>query len=193
MLSYPALEVVYSELRWVRLTAPYVPSFLAFREAAPLLDLLARLRARAPDLWPQALLVDGNGVLHARGCGLACHIGVEAGVPTVGVGKNLSYVDGLTRERVAAAAAAAAAGTGSAAVAGVSAVRLIGDSGREWGAALLTTDGATKPVFVSVGHRVSLGTALALVKAVSVYRVPEPVRQADLMSRAFVRESVPDV
>ena len=83
-------------------------------------------------------------------------------------------------------------GEGFHAVAGDT-VRLVGDSGKVWGAAVLTTECVTKPVYVSVGHRVSLDSALCLVRAVSLYRVPEPVRQADLLSRAFIRDCAPDV
>lgn len=53
VLSFPSLTVVHTELQWVRLTAPYVPSFLAFREAAPLVALLERLRVTRPELFPQ--------------------------------------------------------------------------------------------------------------------------------------------
>ncbi|XP_028374875.2 endonuclease V isoform X1 [Phyllostomus discolor] len=67
VLSYPELEVVYEDCRMVCLTAPYLPGFLAFREAPFLVDAVQRLREREPGLLPQVLLVDGNGVLHPRG------------------------------------------------------------------------------------------------------------------------------
>jgi deoxyinosine 3'endonuclease (endonuclease V) len=67
-------------------------------------------------------------------------------------------------------------------------VPVIGQSGRVWGAAVRATKTTGNPVYVSVGHRVSLSTALELVKATSLYRVPEPVRQADLLSRDMLRD-----
>lgn len=74
VLSFPALEVVYEDFLPVRLTQPYVPGYLAFREAPALVDLVRRLRAQRPDMLPDLLMLDGNGVLHPRGCGLACHV-----------------------------------------------------------------------------------------------------------------------
>ena len=69
----------------------------------------------------------------------------------------------------------------------------MGESGTVWGNAFsFDVRRVTKPIYVSVGHRVSLETATALCKACSLYRVPEPVRQADQLSRVFVRENIFD-
>jgi hypothetical protein len=77
--ALPSCEVVYEECRAVTLTAPYLPGYLAFREADHLVALLETLRERQPELLPQVLVVDGNGILHQQGCGLACHVGVRTG------------------------------------------------------------------------------------------------------------------
>lgn len=98
VLSFPDLTAVYQDYAIVDLCMPYVPGFLTFREVPALLPLLDRLRARRPELWPQLLLVDGNGALHPRGAGIAAHLGVLTGIPTVGVAKELYAVDGLCRE-----------------------------------------------------------------------------------------------
>ncbi|XP_045425592.1 endonuclease V isoform X4 [Lemur catta] len=95
VLSYPELKVVYEESRMVSLTAPYVSGFLAFREVPFLVDAVRRLQAKEPGLMPQVILVDGNGVLHHRGFGVACHLGVLTGLPCIGVAKKLLHVDGL--------------------------------------------------------------------------------------------------
>lgn len=58
------------------------------------------LKKNKPDSWPELLLVDGNGILHSNQCGLACHLGVLLGVPTLGVGKTLFFIDGLTKNKV---------------------------------------------------------------------------------------------
>ncbi len=68
---------------------------------------------------------------------------------------------------------------------------LVGQSGSTWGAALRSTDTTTNPIFVSVGHRVSLATACALAARCCQFRVPEPVRQADQRSREFLRQHPP--
>ncbi|XP_040845760.1 endonuclease V isoform X3 [Ochotona curzoniae] len=98
VLSYPELQVLYEESRLVSLTAPYVSGFLAFREAPFLVDAVQRLQEKAPDLMPQVLLVDGNGVLHHQGFGVACHLGVLTDLPCVGVAKKLLQVDGLEND-----------------------------------------------------------------------------------------------
>nr|XP_031541713.1 endonuclease V isoform X4 [Vicugna pacos] len=79
----------------VSLTAPYVSGFLAFREVFFMVDAVRRLREKEPHLVPQVLFVDGNGVLHHRGFGVACHLGVLTDLPCVGVAKKLLQVDGL--------------------------------------------------------------------------------------------------
>ena len=199
VLSYPALEVVYSSFRNIQLTEPYIPGFLAFREAHHILELIEELRHKRPELEPDCLLVDGNGILHPRGCGLACQIGVLGDLPTIGIGKNLLYVDGLTKEKVKVWMAEGDSCGGqnkindsSATTASVSAAKfqrrdLVGDSGKTYGAAV-AIPGVAKPIYVSIGHKVSLETAVALAVASSRHRVPEPVRQADLLSRDVIRK-----
>lgn len=165
----------------VKLELPYIPGFLAFREVPHLVPLFEQLRADQPRLWPQMVFVDGNGVLHPRGFGLASHLGVLIGIPTIGVGKTFFHVDGLDMREVKAQAAAACHKGGDW-------IPLIGQSGVEWGAAFRSTDGSSNPIYVSVGHRISLASAVLLTQASCLHRVPEPIRQADLRSREFLRK-----
>jgi len=140
---------------------PYVPGLFSFREAPAALAALGRLRAR-----PDVILCDGHGRAHPRRFGLACHVGVETDTPTVGVAKSiLCGAHGpLGDERGATAP-------------------LI-DAGETIGLALRTQTGV-KPVYVSVGHAVSLATAARLVLACApTYRLPETTRLADRLSRA---------
>uniref|UniRef100_A0A6B2LJ46 Endonuclease V n=1 Tax=Arcella intermedia TaxID=1963864 RepID=A0A6B2LJ46_9EUKA len=95
ILTWPELKVVHSSFEMVQLTLPYIPGFLAFREVNFLVKLLDKLKAEKPEIYPQLVFVDGNGYLHPRGFGLACHLGVLTGLPCIGVGKTLMYVDGL--------------------------------------------------------------------------------------------------
>lgn len=181
-----SLEVVYAVCRRVVLTAPYIPGYLAFREVGFLVALLHEMRTSAPDMLPDVVLVDGNGLLHPNRFGLACHLGVLTGIPTIGVGKSLHHVDGLSKERVNALSDQCHA-SGEHAL-------LVGDSGATWGALLRTTDpvsGRFKPVVVSVGHGITLESALAMVRRCTRHRIPEPVRQADLRSREWLREHGP--
>ena len=113
--------------------------------------------------------------------GLACQLGVLADIPTLGVGKNLHMVDGLDRAAVDAEASRCLHRGGQS-------FPLVGDSGRMWGACLRSTDAARNPIFVSIGHRVSLDTAVKLTHLCCHHRIPEPVRMADLRSREFIRQ-----
>jgi len=181
VVSLPSLRIVYVDCVPVRMTQPYIPGFLAFREVDFLVARIEHLRATRPGLVPQAILVDGNGVLHPRGFGLASHLGVLVGIPTVGVGKTLFALDGLEEHSVKRIAATRLRKGGDA-------MPLVGKSGRTWGVALRTMDDAPNPVFVSVGNDISLSSAVAIVRRCGRFRVPEPIRQADLQSRRYLRE-----
>jgi deoxyribonuclease V len=139
---------------------PYVPGLLSFREAPVILKALAQLR-EPPDL----LFVDGHGVAHPRRLGIAAHIGVLTGLPTLGVAKK--RLCGEHREPGAHKGAAC----------------LLKHAGERIGTVLRTRPNV-KPVFVSPGHRVSHATAVALVKSqLAGYRLPEPTRLADKLSK----------
>jgi deoxyribonuclease V len=139
-----------------KLTFPYVPGLLSFREAPALLAALRKLD-RAPD----ALLCDGHGLAHPRRFGIACHLGVLTDLPTVGCAKSRltgsHEVPGDTRGDQTA----------------------LTDDGEHIGSVLRTRSGV-KPVFVSVGHRMDLHSASQLVLDCGMgYRLPEPIRLAD--------------
>ncbi len=138
---------------------PYVPGLFAFRELPTLLAAFARLPV-VPDL----LVADGHGIAHPRRFGLACHLGVETGLPTIGVAKTpMGDYDDPGPER----------GDTSP----------LTDDGEEVGVALRTRR-HVKPVFVSVGHRIDLATACTHVLTLARgYRLPETTRQADQLSR----------
>ena len=183
VLNYPELEVVYEDCRMVSLTAPYVSGYLAFREVPFLVDAVQRLQEKDPQLMPQVLFVDGNGVLHHRGFGVACHLGVLTDVPCIGVAKKLLQVDGLEndaahREKIRLLKA------------GGDSFPLMGGSGAVLGMALKSHDHSTKPLYVSVGHKMSLETAVRLTHSCCRFRIPEPVRQADIRSRDYIRRTL---
>lgn len=70
--------------------------FLFLREVPFIQEILNRLKKEQPNIFPQVLMIDGNGFLHMRGCGQACHLGVVSGIPCLGVAKKLLYADGIT-------------------------------------------------------------------------------------------------
>eukprot|EP01133_Synstelium_polycarpum_P009126 gene9126-10702_t len=181
VLEYPSLKVVHQELEFVKLDLPYIPGFLAFREIPSLMRLIDRVRQQHPELMPQVILVDGNGVLHPRGFGLASHLGVLANIPTIGIGKTFFHVDGMSTKQVKIDFAQSCKQAGDH-------LDLCGDSGKVWGAAVKSHANSTNAIFVSVGHLLSLTSCLAVVRACTTSnRVPEPVRQADLRSREYIR------
>jgi deoxyribonuclease V len=161
LLDASSLELVESAMAVRPVTFPYVPGYLSFREAPAALAAL-RLLAEPPDL----LLCDGQGRAHPRRFGLACHIGVLADLPTIGVAK--SRLIGRHDEP--------GPGRGDTAP--------LEDKGELIGAVLRTRRGV-RPLWISVGHKVSLATAVALVGRLTTrYRLPEPTRLADRLSRA---------
>lgn len=183
VLSYPELEVLYEDSCLVRLTAPYLSGFLAFREVPFLVDAVRRLREKEPSLVPQVLLVDGNGVLHPRGFGVACHLGVLTDLPCVGVAKKLLQVDGLEKDALHRDQTRLLR-------AGGDSFPLMGRSGAVLGRALRSHDRSSKPLYVSVGHKMSLEAAVRLTHSCCRFRVPEPVRQADIRSRDHIRRTL---
>lgn len=196
VLEYPSLKVVYKDFQMVKLTEPYISTFLAFREVDHLVNLVEKLRQNQSELLPQVILVDGNGYLHPRGFGLACHLGVLTDIPTIGVGKNFLVMDGQ-KDKCLSGSRLYESGLGmeetkekiqQECTKRGDWIKLIGDSGTCWGAGLnMTEGGGRKPLFVSIGHRVSLETAVNVVKACCQYKNPEPIRQADLGSREYLR------
>lgn len=152
VVELDTLCVVYEDFDIVHLTMPYVPGFLAFRECPVLLGLLEKMKHGFHPFYPQLLMVDGNGILHPRGFGLASHLGVLSDLPSVGIGKNLHHVDGLTHEQVKRHLPKNSNKDGDA-------TPLIGNSGRTWGVAFRYNEQSSKPIFISVGHRISLETS----------------------------------
>lgn len=155
VLEYPGLKLV--EMRAVRQKTafPYVPGLLSFRESPLLLEACKKLT-----IEPDLVLVDGQGYAHPRRMGLACHIGLLLEKPTIGCAKSLligTYEEPLNE-----------AGR----------YTEIRDGGDVIGEALRTKTGV-KPVYVSIGHKVSLAAAVKWVLLCSAgYRIPEPLRLA---------------
>lgn len=155
LLSLPSLTIL--EVRRARrpVQFPYVPGLLSFREAPVVLDAMEGL-----SVDPDVILVDGQGLCHPRRFGIASHIGVLAGIPTVGCAKSRLCGDHSEP--------AGAAGSYSD----------VFDGGEALGVALRTRT-AVKPVYVSIGHRIDLHGAIRIVlDCCRGRRLPEPTRFA---------------
>jgi deoxyribonuclease V len=136
---------------------PYIPGFLTFREGPAIKQAIRALKHEFG-----AILFDGQGFAHPRRCGIASHLAIELDRPGVGVGKSrLLGTSGKLAEKAGATA------------------RLMDDD--EQIGVVLRTQKSIRPVFVSIGHRVDLASAVTLVLACCRrYRIPEPTRQADI-------------
>lgn len=164
LLDAETLQPVAEHLARIPTSMPYIPGLLSFRELPAVLQALSGL-PHAPDL----VFCDGQGIAHPRRLGIAAHLGVVSGLPTIGVAKKILVG---THEELGASRG--------------DQVDLV-YQGEVLGAVLRSKDGV-RPLIVSPGHRVSLASAPLLVMAcVTRYRLPEPTRLADrLASRRAV-------
>ena len=180
VIEYPSLKVVLEHSEMVQMEFPYVSGFLGFREIPHLINLVEKVCKENPEFKPDVLMVDGNGIHHPRGFGCASHLGVLCGFPTIGVAKKFLQVDGLTSDEFKQQWHDRPASTNT--------LPIVGKSGATWGVAARTTKDSTNPVFASVGHLISLESAMKVVLCTCKVRVPEAIRQADLISRDFLRK-----
>jgi deoxyribonuclease V len=156
-------QTIGSGLYNAKVLFPYVPTYLTYRE----LPILARLVDRGRQ--DAVHLVDGQGRLHPRGFGIACHLGVCLDIPTVGVAKSLlvGKVDENGEEE--------------------SPITL---GGEVLGMRLSLPK--NRPLFISVGHRVSLETAVEIVRKATADKARDPLRIADRLSKEQRRNGTPE-
>ena len=166
LYSYPELELLEEAGGSGVLSFPYIPGLLTFREAPILAGALARLSRK-----PEVVLVDGQGLAHPRGLGLASHLGLMLNLPTIGVAKSRLVGTGPEPGQ--------AAGSASPLI----------YQGRQVGLILRTRKGR-RPLYLSCGHLITLKDCREIVLGcLGRYRIPLPLRQADLRSRQLKRES----
>lgn len=180
------LAPVYEQCARFRVDTPYISGLLCFREGPVVVDMYRAFCRAHPEIALDALLVDGCGEWHPRGFGLACYVGLECNVPTIGVSKSFLYVGSEhSSHSVQSAAQSACPNVGDA-------MRLHHalDDGREIQCGVMRTTNSTpfKPIFVSVGHLVDYDSAVDLVRHICRFREPEPLRLADRISRQYVRD-----
>ncbi len=165
VMDYPALKVVEVKTVSEKLAFPYIPGLLSFRESPLVLAACEKLTV-TPDL----ILVDGQGLAHPRRLGLASHLGLLLDTPTIGCAKS----------RLCGRHEAPARGPGNSA-------ELV-DQGELIGA-VLRTKADTSPLYISIGHKVDLDTAVQWVLACCRgYRIPEPLRFAHLAAGGKLKE-----
>ena len=164
VLDYTSLELVESKTAVCKARFPYVPTLLSFRETPPTALCIKKLH-----LQPDIFLVDGHGFAHPYRCGFASHLGLVIGKPTIGVAKGRLFgevEDAISEKDVA----------------------LLKHEDKVIGAVVKTKQGC-KPVYVSVGHMVSLETAVKIVRhCICHSRIPEPVSKAHQIATAEKRK-----
>lgn len=165
VLNFGSLSLVESKIAHVRTRFPYIPTLLSFREIPPAFSAMRKL-----ELQPDVFLVDGHGLAHPYRFGFATHLGVVTGMPTIGVAKGLLYGDvGVPSKKGWTSLTHKKEAIGS----------------------MIVTKPSTKPVYVSVGHKVSLERAVEVVtQCIRGYRIPEPTRRAHLIASEEKRSLV---
>jgi deoxyribonuclease V len=154
VLDFNSLKLVETQIALCETHFPYVPTLLSFREIPPTVLSIRKLRTQ-----PDVILVDGQGFAHPYRCGFASHLGLVIRRPTIGVAK--SKLIGEVEENKALEDAA-----------------FLKDEGQVIGAMVITKKNC-KPVYVSVGHMISLERAIEIVKhCVCDDRIPEPILKA---------------
>jgi deoxyribonuclease V len=159
VLSFPELQLVEQAIARRPTTFPYIPGFLSFREIPVVIDALEQVNTT-----PDMILCDGQGIAHPRRFGIACHLGVLADIPTIGVAKSLlvGRHEELPEEK------------GN--------WQPLRYRGNIVGAVVRSRNGV-RPLYVSPGHRVSLETAIDYtLRCTTKYRLPETTRWADKLA-----------
>ncbi|MBI2413802.1 MAG: deoxyribonuclease V [Deltaproteobacteria bacterium] len=165
LFSFPSLELIEETFAIKEVRFPYIPGLLSFREGTSTIEAIEKLKKK-PDL----IIFDGQGIAHPRGLGIASYAGVLLDIPSVGCAKS----------------------------------RLVGEydePGKTKGSwsplkildktvgAVLRTRANVEPVFVSPGHKIDIKGSLRLVLAcATAYRLPEPTRRADALSKTLARK-----
>ena len=162
IMTYPALQIVEIQCHQEELKMPYIPGLLSFREMPALLGAFNKLQQ-----WPDLIFVDGMGIAHPRGIGIASHLGLWLQIPTIGVAKK-KLVGTYDENALGTEFGSHVPLTYQDKIIGV----------------VLRTRANVKPLFVSSGHMISLETSINYVlSCCKGYRLIEPIRYADKLSK----------
>jgi deoxyribonuclease V len=165
LYSYPDLNHIQDQSAAVTCLFPYVPGFLSFREGPGIVRAIKKLSIR-----PDVILFDGQGIAHPRNMGIASHVGVILNMPTIGCAKSLlvgTYEQPHHQK-----------GSWS----------YLRYQNRRVGVVVRTRT-SVRPLFVSPGHMIDIRTSLRIImKCITQYRSPEPLRHADTVSRRLRQE-----
>ncbi len=158
-LSFPDLKLIDFSISQEDVKFPYIPSYLAFREIPSMLMAWKNLKIK-----PELIVVDGNGIAHPRKIGIASHLGLLLNTPTIGCSKTPFYPTPLTCLK-----------KGDFSYMKNEKNEIVGVS--------LRTKENTAPVYISPGHLVDIEFSIKIILPISIFRIPEPIRIAHIMSK----------
>ena len=196
-------EIIYEKWKKVDVKFPYMQGsgFFWARESQPIIDMVKEQILREPEKTPNYLLIDGNGMFHLRKFGLACKVGTELNIPTIGVAKTYDCLNTIfnggnyadEQQELKEHLKDLDIG-GHLELKHPSDNEVVGYALRPDYSKLqehmylhLSYKSAKNPIYVSVGHKVSLLKAKTIALRTCLFRLPEPIRQADIISREAVR------
>jgi len=169
MMQYPSMELVDQGLSELPVSMPYIPGLLSFRETPVILAALDEL-AQSPDL----LITDGQGIAHPRRFGLACHLGVLLDMPAIGCAKSILVGEHTSLPEPRGSTTDLVDGS-----------EIIGS--------VVRTRAGVKPVYISIGHRVDLLSAVRIIlNCGGGYRLPEPTRWAHRLASQKSLSNLPE-
>lgn len=172
VLDAQTLEVVDKAYHQMHITFPYITGLFSFREIPPLLEAYKKL-----DIKPDLVICDAQGIAHPRRFGMACHLGIELDLPTIGCGKT-RLVGIYDKEKLGTERGSQLDLTYKNEVVGK----------------VLRTRKNTNPLFISVGHKINIETAIEWVLKMSPkYRLPETTRQADKLVGELMQKNIVDL
>lgn len=176
ILKYSTMKILYQDSIEIISDIPYISGYLGFREIPHYLQLWERLK-NTSSITPDLIIVDGFGILHPRGAGSASMLGIMLDIPTIGIGKTINlggcqYSDKKIKTKLIDD--------------NLLEIPLI-NNGKITGIAIRKTLTHRQPIYVSIGYKISLETASTVIRNCMINKIPEPIRQADLISREYIR------
>ncbi len=158
LIDFDTLKILEKKTFLVELLFPYIPGFLGFREADAMVSVLNKLEEDF-----DVAMVNGHGILHPRGFGLASHVGLLVDAPTIGVAKRLIV--------------------GSSIEENTNTIKPVKFMGEIMGACV-------GEIYISIGHKISLKTAIELALKTSIHKIPEPLRQAHILATDTAKQEL---
>lgn len=168
LYKYPELRHIQDAFSVKKTHFPYIPGLLSFREGPAVISALKKLK-----MPPDAILFDGQGIAHPKGIGIASHVGVILNIPTIGCAKS-RLIGEFDEPEIKKGSWA-----------------FLYYKGKKVGVVLRTRE-HVKPIFVSPGHLIDISSSIEIaMRCVSGYRIPEPLRRADRISKRLKKDINP--